>query len=44
MLDLKSLEQYFRFSNSPGIQYVETYCTDYSREEYKHVKDFYENS
>ncbi|PEQ83454.1 hypothetical protein [Bacillus cereus] len=40
MLDLKSLEQYFRFSNSPGIQYVGTYCTDYSREEYKHVKDF----
>lgn len=40
MLDIKSLEQYFRFSNSPGIQYVGTYCTDYSREEYKHVKDF----
>ncbi|KAA0781938.1 hypothetical protein [Bacillus sp. BB56-3] len=40
MLDIKSLEQYFLFSNSPGIQYVGTYCADYSREEYKHVKDF----
>ncbi|MEC3225479.1 hypothetical protein P9027_26375 [Bacillus thuringiensis] len=40
MLNTKSLEQYFRFSNSPGIQYVGTYCTDYSREEYKHVNDF----
>lgn len=40
MLNIKSLEQYFHFSNSPGIQYIGTYCTDYSREEYKHVKDF----
>ncbi|MEC5237785.1 hypothetical protein [Bacillus mycoides] len=40
MLDTKSLKQYFRFSNSPGIQYVGTYCTDYSGEEYKYVKVF----
>ncbi|MGA4500974.1 hypothetical protein ACPC0Q_22065 [Bacillus bombysepticus] len=40
MLDTKSLEPYFCFSNSPGIQYIGTYCPDYSREEYKHVKDF----
>ncbi|MES5957398.1 hypothetical protein QCI42_29315 [Bacillus fungorum] len=40
MLDTKSLEQYFCFSNSPGIQYIGTYCTDYSKDEYKHVKNF----
>ncbi|WOA60686.1 hypothetical protein [Bacillus mycoides] len=40
MLDTTSLEQYFCFSNSPGIQYIGTYCTDYYREEYKGAKDF----
>ncbi|WP_257147958.1 hypothetical protein [Bacillus cereus] len=40
MLDTKSLEPYFRFSNSPGIQYIGTYCPDYSKDENKHVKDF----
>ncbi|EKS7870416.1 hypothetical protein QCQ72_005436 [Bacillus cereus] len=40
MLDTKSLEPYFCFSNSPGIQYIGTYCPDYSKDENKHVKDF----